>query len=76
MATVEAVQVYYFYSNYSKSKCIIYSGDNNGQLIMCIPGCGGTGKSQLIRALSQRWAAPTPERPMKMIGSGVSEPKK
>ncbi|CAF4699930.1 unnamed protein product, partial [Rotaria sp. Silwood2] len=27
------------------------TGDNNGQLIMCIPGCGGTGKSQLIRAL-------------------------
>ncbi|CAF4349241.1 unnamed protein product [Rotaria sp. Silwood2] len=27
--------------------------DNNGQLIMCIPGCGGTGKSQLIRALSK-----------------------
>ena len=29
------------------------SGENNGQLIMCIPGCGGTGKSQLIRALSK-----------------------
>ncbi|CAF3176819.1 unnamed protein product [Rotaria sp. Silwood2] len=29
-------------------KYIIFSGDNNGQLIMCIPGCGGTGKSQLI----------------------------
>ncbi|CAF2910221.1 unnamed protein product [Rotaria sp. Silwood2] len=29
------------------------TGDNNGQLIMCIPGCGGTGKSQLIRALSK-----------------------
>ncbi|CAF0953354.1 unnamed protein product [Rotaria sordida] len=28
-------------------------GDNNGQLIMCIPGCGGTGKSQLIRALTK-----------------------
>ena len=28
-------------------------GPNNGQLIMCIPGCGGTGKSQLIRALSK-----------------------
>lgn len=35
---------------------LIYStrlGENNGQLIMCIPGCGGTGKSQLIRALSK-----------------------
>jgi PIF1-like helicase len=31
----------------------IYIGDNNGQLIMCIPGCGGTGKSQLIRALGK-----------------------
>ncbi|CAF4499574.1 unnamed protein product [Rotaria sp. Silwood2] len=31
----------------------VVSGDNNGQLIMCIPGCGGTGKSQLIRALSK-----------------------
>ena len=29
------------------------SGENNGQLIMCIPGCGGTGKSQLIHALSK-----------------------
>ncbi|CAF2988119.1 unnamed protein product [Rotaria sp. Silwood2] len=28
-------------------------GDNNGQLIMCISGCGGTGKSQLIRALTK-----------------------
>ncbi|CAF1468535.1 unnamed protein product [Adineta ricciae] len=28
-------------------------GDNNGQLIMCVPGCGGTGKSQLIRALTK-----------------------
>ncbi|CAF4474821.1 unnamed protein product, partial [Rotaria sp. Silwood2] len=34
-------------------KYIIFSGDNNGQLIMCIPGCGGTGKSQLIRALTK-----------------------
>ena len=30
-----------------------FLGPNNGQLIMCIPGCGGTGKSQLIRALSK-----------------------
>ncbi|CAF3623558.1 unnamed protein product [Rotaria sp. Silwood1] len=29
------------------------TGDNNGELIMCIPGCGGTGKSQLIHALSK-----------------------
>ncbi|CAF5095727.1 unnamed protein product, partial [Rotaria sp. Silwood1] len=29
------------------------TGDNNGQLIMCVPGCGGTGKSQLIHALSK-----------------------
>ncbi|CAF4030817.1 unnamed protein product [Adineta steineri] len=28
-------------------------GTNNGQLIMCIPGCGGTGKSQLIRAVTK-----------------------
>ncbi|CAF2763694.1 unnamed protein product [Rotaria sp. Silwood2] len=27
--------------------------DNNGQFIMCIPGCGGTVKSQLIRALTK-----------------------
>ncbi|CAF4258879.1 unnamed protein product [Rotaria sp. Silwood2] len=33
------------------------TGDNNGQLIMCIPGCGGTGKSQLIRALSKYFLA-------------------
>ncbi|CAF3822952.1 unnamed protein product [Rotaria sp. Silwood1] len=31
----------------------VFSGNNNGQLIMCIPGYGGTGKSQLIRALSK-----------------------
>ena len=30
-----------------------FLGENDGQLIMCIPGCGGTGKSQLIRALSK-----------------------
>ncbi|CAF1542983.1 unnamed protein product, partial [Adineta ricciae] len=29
------------------------TGDNSGQLIMCIPGCGGTGKSQLIRAVTK-----------------------
>ena len=32
---------------------LTYIGPNNGQLIMCIPGYGGTGKSQLIRALSK-----------------------
>ena len=30
-----------------------FLGRNNGQVIMCTPGCGGTGKSQLIRALSK-----------------------
>ncbi|CAF2763621.1 unnamed protein product [Rotaria sp. Silwood2] len=34
-------------------KYIIFLGDNNGQLLMCVPGCGGTGKSQLIRALTK-----------------------
>ncbi|CAF4989670.1 unnamed protein product, partial [Rotaria magnacalcarata] len=29
------------------------TGDNSDQLIMCIPGCGGTGKSQLIRAFTK-----------------------
>ncbi|CAF1464816.1 unnamed protein product, partial [Adineta ricciae] len=33
------------------------TGDNNGQLIMCVPGCGGTGKSQLIRALTKYFLA-------------------
>jgi hypothetical protein len=28
------------------------SGGNQAQLIMCVPGCGGTGKSQLIRAIT------------------------
>ncbi|CAF1340879.1 unnamed protein product [Adineta ricciae] len=28
---------------------------NNGQLIMCIPGCGGTGKSQWIVALTKHF---------------------
>ena len=32
---------------------MIIIGDNDGQLIMCIPGCGGTGKSQLIRAITK-----------------------
>ncbi|CAF1354490.1 unnamed protein product, partial [Rotaria sordida] len=32
---------------------IMFIGDNDGQLIMCIPGCGGTGKSQLIRAITK-----------------------
>ncbi|CAF1436251.1 unnamed protein product, partial [Adineta steineri] len=27
-------------------------GDKQDQLIMCVPGCGGTGKSQLIRAIT------------------------
>ncbi|CAF3882860.1 unnamed protein product [Adineta steineri] len=30
-----------------------HKGTNNGQLLMCIPGCGGTGKSQLIRAVTK-----------------------
>ncbi|CAF4785812.1 unnamed protein product [Rotaria sp. Silwood1] len=32
-------------------KYTVFSRDSNGQLIMCIPGCGGTGKSQLFRAV-------------------------
>lgn len=32
---------------------IIPLDDNSRQLIMCVPGCGGTGKSQLIRALTK-----------------------
>jgi hypothetical protein len=36
-----------------KMDFISFLDDNNGQLIMCIPGSGGTGKSQLIRALSK-----------------------
>ncbi|CAF1593397.1 unnamed protein product, partial [Adineta steineri] len=32
---------------------IRHKGTNNGQRIMCIPGCGGTGKSQLIRAVTK-----------------------
>ena len=35
------------------SQCTACLGDNDGQLIMCILGCGGTGKYQLIRALSK-----------------------
>ncbi|CAF4795943.1 unnamed protein product [Rotaria socialis] len=36
---------------YGDSRC--RTGYNSGQLIMCIPGCGGTSKSQLIRALTK-----------------------
>lgn len=32
---------------------IIIADANNGHLIMCVPGCGGTGKSQLIRAITK-----------------------
>ena len=32
---------------------MIIRGDNDGQFIMCIPGCEGTGKSQLIRAITK-----------------------
>ena len=28
-------------------------GANDNQLLMCVPGCGGTGKSQLIRAITE-----------------------
>lgn len=30
----------------------MFIGDKQDQLIMCVPGCGGTGKSQLIRAIT------------------------
>jgi len=33
-------------------KKIACSDGNQEQLIMCVPGCGGTGKSQLIRAVT------------------------
>ncbi|CAF3920380.1 unnamed protein product, partial [Rotaria sp. Silwood1] len=29
-----------------------YTGTIDNQLLMCIPGCGGTGKSQLIRPIT------------------------
>ena len=47
-----------------KQNIVNFLGDNNGQLIICIPGCGGTGKSQLIRALSKYF---TITRRMKMM---------
>ncbi|CAF1653105.1 unnamed protein product, partial [Adineta ricciae] len=31
---------------------VLNEGDKQQQLIMCVPGCGGTGKSQLIRAVT------------------------
>lgn len=42
----------YFY--FSQSSNIIHTdlGTTNNQLLMCIPGPGGTGKSQLIRAIT------------------------
>ncbi|CAF1531011.1 unnamed protein product, partial [Adineta steineri] len=30
-----------------------YTDTIDNQLLMCIPGCGGTGKSQLIRAITK-----------------------
>ena len=34
------------------SQYITFVDDKQDQLIMCVPGCGGTGKSQLIRAIT------------------------
>ncbi|CAF5169611.1 unnamed protein product, partial [Rotaria magnacalcarata] len=31
----------------------IHTGSADNQLLMCVPGCGGTGKSQLIRGITQ-----------------------
>ncbi|CAM2727278.1 unnamed protein product [Rotaria socialis] len=31
----------------------IHTGSADNQLLMCVPGCGGTGKSQLIRAIAK-----------------------
>ncbi|CAF2056717.1 unnamed protein product [Rotaria magnacalcarata] len=31
----------------------IHTGSADNQLFICVPGCGGTGKSQLIRAITQ-----------------------
>jgi len=31
---------------------MLCSDENQNQLVMCVPGCGGTGKSQLIRAIT------------------------
>ncbi|CAF4251337.1 unnamed protein product [Rotaria socialis] len=33
------------------------TGTNENQLLMCVPGCGGTGKSQLIRAITNYFQA-------------------
>ena len=34
------------------SLSIAFSDDKQDKLIMCVPGCGGTGKSQLVRAIT------------------------
>jgi hypothetical protein len=34
------------------SQYVIFLDEKQDQLIMCVPGCGGTGKSQLIRAIT------------------------
>ena len=47
MVTVDAAQVRYKVMD-QNLKYTAFLGDNHGQLIMCIPGCGGTSKSQLI----------------------------
>jgi hypothetical protein len=52
MVIVDAAQVRYKVMD-QNLKYRPFLGDNNGQFIMCIPGCGGTDKSQLIRALSK-----------------------
>jgi ATP-dependent exoDNAse (exonuclease V) alpha subunit len=38
------------------SQYIAFADDKKDQLIMCVPGCGGTGKSQLIRAITAYFA--------------------
>ena len=52
MVTVDIAQVALWYKVLFLKK-YDFLGDKKDQLIMCIPACGGTGKSQLIRALTE-----------------------
>ncbi|CAF4689494.1 unnamed protein product, partial [Rotaria socialis] len=49
------------------------TGDNSGQLIMCVPGCGGTGKSQLMRALTKYFlVTKTTQMVRKLAPTGIA----
>ncbi|CAF1486450.1 unnamed protein product [Adineta ricciae] len=52
---------------------IIFIDNEDNQLLMCVPGCGGTGKSQLIRAITRYFEV---TKRLKMLRENNKIPKK